>query len=104
LLRARDLTPFGLLRLDMLPAHTADAEAGTWTLEVQLQYQNTFVLSGNTRRYLHGRNIGRQPLRPQDATAILDMPDDAYYVDGEIGLVDVVLQRRLSEYWSAYLT
>src|SRR5688500_1681280 len=27
LLRARDLTPFGLLRLDMLPAHTADAAA-----------------------------------------------------------------------------
>ena len=29
LLRARDLTPFGLLRLDMLPAHTADAKAET---------------------------------------------------------------------------
>src|SRR5690606_13374864 len=45
LLRARDLTPFGLLRLDMLPAHTADAEAGTWTFEIQYAYQNTFILS-----------------------------------------------------------
>ncbi len=45
LLRARDLTPFGLLRLDMLPAHTADAAAGTWTFEIQYAYQNTFILS-----------------------------------------------------------
>src|SRR5687768_13904879 len=52
LLRARDLTPFGLLRLDMLPAHTADAEPGTWTFEVQYAYQNTFILSDNVRDYL----------------------------------------------------
>src|SRR5690606_27575333 len=45
LLRARDLTPFGLLRLDMLPSHTADAAEGKWTFELQYAYQNTFVLS-----------------------------------------------------------
>lgn len=104
LLRGRDLTPFGLLRLDMLPAHTADAEAGTWTVEVQYAYQNTFVLSDNVRRYLEGRNVGRGSLRPQDAAAILAMPDDAYYFDGEVGLADLIIQRRVSEYWSAYLT
>ena len=104
LLRGRDLTPFGLLRLDMLPAHTADAEAGTWTVEVQYAYQNTFVLSDNVRRYLETRNIGRKSLRPQDAAAILAMPDDAYYVDGEVGLADLIIQRRVSNYWSAYLT
>jgi hypothetical protein len=104
LLRGRDLTPFGLLRLDMLPAHTADAKAGTWTFEVQYAYQNTFVLSNNVRRYLEGRNLARQPLRPQDAAAIQALPGDAYYVDAEVGLADLVVQRRLSEYWSAYLT
>jgi hypothetical protein len=104
LLRARDLTPFGLLRLDMLPAHTADAEAGTWTVEVQYAYQNTFILSDNARRYLETRNIGRKSLRPQDAAAILALPGDAYYMDGEIGLADLIVQRRMSEYWSAYLT
>lgn len=104
LLRARDLTPFGLLRLDMLPAHTADAEVGTWTFELQYAYQNTFVLSKNVRTYLEGRNIGRKSLRPQDAAAILALPGDAYYVDGEVGLADLIVQRRLSEYWSAYLT
>src|SRR5262245_17570691 len=61
LLRARDLTPFGLLRLDILPAHTADAKEGTWTFEVQTAYQNTFVLSDNARDYLRTRGIGRQP-------------------------------------------
>jgi hypothetical protein len=86
LLRARDLSPFGLLRLDLLPAHTADAKAGTWTFEVQYAYQNTFVLSDNARDYLERRNIGREPLRAQDAEAILDLPGDAYYIDGEVGL------------------
>jgi hypothetical protein len=104
LLRGRDLSPFGLLRLDMLPAHTADAEAGTWTFELKYAYQNTFVLSDNVRDYLAQRNVGRLPLRAQDAAAILALPGDAYYVDGEIGLADLVVQRRLNDYWSAYLT
>jgi hypothetical protein len=104
LLRARDLSPFGLLRLDLLPAHTADATAGTWTFEVQYAYQNTFVLSDNARDYLERRNIGREPLRAQDAEAILDLPGDAYYIDGEVGLADLIVQRRMNAYWSAYLT
>lgn len=104
LLRARDLSPFGLLRLDLLPAHTADATPGTWTFEVQYAYQNTFVLSDNARAYLAQRGIGRRPLRPEDAAAILDLPDDAYYVDGEVGLTDLIVQRRLNDYWSTYLT
>ena len=104
LLRARDLSPFGLLRLDLLPAHTADAKAGTWTFEVQYAHQNTFVLSDNARAYLAQRGIGRRRLRPEDAAAILDLPDDAYYVDGEVGLADLIVQRRLNDYWSTYLT
>jgi hypothetical protein len=104
LLRARDLTPFGLLRLDMLPAHTADAKAGTWTFEFDYAYQNTFVMSGNVWAYLEQRGVGREPLRPEDANAILNFPDDAYYIDGEVGLADLTVQRRMNSYWSAYLT
>lgn len=103
LLRARDLSAFGLLRLDMLPAHTADAKKDTWTFEVQYAYQNTFILSDNVRDYLEARNIGRQPLRPEDARAILDLPGEAYYIDGEVGLADLVVQRRINDYWSTYL-
>lgn len=104
LLRARDLTPFGLLRLDMLPAHTADAEAGTWTFELQYAYQNTFIMSDNARDYLESRGPDRQALTPQDAAALLALPEDAYLVDGEIGLADLIVQRRMSDYWSVYLT
>ena len=104
LLRARDLTPFGLLRLDMLPAHTADAKAGTWTLETQFAYQNTFVMSENVRNYLRSRDVHRRPLSAEDSSVILSFPEDAYYFDGEIGLIDLIVQRRLSDYWSAYLT
>lgn len=104
LLRGRDLSPFGLLRLDMLPAHTADAEARRWTFEIQYAYQNTFVLSDNVRDYLQTRNMGRAPLRAEDAQAILALPGDAYYVDGEFGLADLIVQRRINDYWSAYLT
>jgi hypothetical protein len=104
LLRARDLTPFGILRLDMLPALTADPEIGSWSFELHYAYQNTFVLSDNVRDYLETRGIGRQPLRPQDIEVLLALPGDAYYIDGELGLADLVIQRRISEYWSAYLT
>jgi hypothetical protein len=104
LLRGRDLSPFGLLRLDMLPTHTADAEAGTWTFELLYAYQNTFVMSNNVRNYLAQRNIGRRPLRPEDAAAILALPGDAYYVDGEIGHADLIVERRFNDYWSVYVT
>lgn len=104
LLRGRDLTPFGLQRLDMLPAHTADSANNSWALEVQTSYQNTFVMSRNVRDYLEGRNIGRQPLRPEDAAAILALPGDAYYVDGEVSLIDLVLHKRITPSWTTYLT
>src|SRR5690606_41312281 len=58
LLRARDLTPFGLLRLDMLQAHTAEAEAGTRTPETQSAYHDTFATSAHVRYYLDPREGG----------------------------------------------
>src|SRR5712691_6169049 len=36
LLRERDLTPFGFLRLDMRPAHAVWAPPGNWAVEVLL--------------------------------------------------------------------
>jgi hypothetical protein len=97
LLRARDLTPFGLLRLDMRPSHMRETAPGSWGFEVQAAYQNTFMLSDNVEEYLETRDSGRIKLRPEDAQAIRLMPEDAYYVDGEIGLLDLILHRRLTE-------
>lgn len=102
LLRSRDLTPFGLLRLDMLPSNRVNLPVGGWVIELQLSYQNTFVLSPNVEAYLRDRDTGRISLRAEDAQAIFSLPGDAYYVDGEVGLYDLVLHRRISPRWLAY--
>ncbi len=78
LLRVRDLTPFGILRLDFLPAHAVSATPGTWALEVNLSYQNTYVLSDNVAAYLEARGGGgRVRLTPADVEAILGLGADA---------------------------
>lgn len=51
LLRARDLTPFGLTRLDMRPAHAVAGEAGDWAIETELGYQNTWALSPASKTF-----------------------------------------------------
>lgn len=104
LLRGRDLTPFGLFRLDMLPAHTVDARQDSFAVEVLTAYQNTFIMSDNVREYLEARTTERERLSPADADTILNMGSDAYYVDAEVGLLDVVFHRRLSTWWTSYLS
>jgi hypothetical protein len=85
LLRVRDLTPFGILRLDFLPAHAVTASPGTWALEVNLSYQNTFVLSDNVADYMKVRGGGRRvALTREDADAILALGEEAYLVDLEL--------------------
>lgn len=105
LLRVRDLTPFGILRLDFLPAHAVTATPGTWALEANLSYQNTFVLSDNVAEYLEQRGGGRRVnLTQQDVDAILGMGEDAYLVDLELGLLDLTAHYRFSPHWGGYLT
>jgi hypothetical protein len=102
-LRIRDMTPFSLLRLDMLPAHAATGGPGSWAIEAELTHTNTFVMSGNVRTYLehHG---GRQALTQTDADAIQGLGEDAYYVDGEIGLLDLTFHYAPTRRSSLYLT
>lgn len=104
LVRVRDLTPFGLLRLDLLPAHAVAAQSGAWAVEVNVSYQNTYVLSENVEEYLRERDGGRAPLSPEDVESVLALPDDAYFVDGEFGLLDLTVHHRLSEHWGLYAT
>jgi hypothetical protein len=102
-LRIRDMTPFNLLRLDMLPAHAVEAGVGSWAIEGNVSFSNTFVMSDNVRRYLQDRG-GRAPLSAEDAGAILAMGEDAFYVDGEFGLVEVTGHYRFARRTSAYVT
>jgi len=101
LLRMRDLTPFGFLRLDMLPASAASGPTGSWGVEVDAGYQNTWALSPNVQQYLQSLP-SRRKLGPAEIQAIRDLPGEAYLVDLELGLLDVTLHYKLSEHWGVY--
>jgi hypothetical protein len=104
LMRIRDMTPFGISRLDMLPAHAVTATPGTWAFEANMSYQNTWALSDNVRQFLAARGVERGAISPDDVAAILALPGDGYLVDGELGLIDLTLHYRLSEHFGLYAT
>lgn len=101
LLRVRDLTPFGFLRLDMRPAYAVFGPPGNWGVELELGYQNTWALSPNVEQYLKSLQ-GRRRLGPNEIQAIRDLPGEAYLVDLELGLLDVTFLRKFTEHWGAY--
>ena len=101
-LRIRDMTPFNLLRLDMLPAHAVDAGPGSWAIEAGLSFSNTFVMSDNVHEYLRHRATasGAAPLSAADVEAIQAMGQDAYYVDGEFDLLEATFHYRVRRHTS----
>jgi uncharacterized protein DUF3187 len=104
-LRIRDLTPFGILRLDFLPAHAVTARPGTWAFEVNLSYQNTYVLSQNVQDYLEVKGGGhRVYLDDTDVAHFVGQPEEAYFLDGELGLFDLTAHYRFTHHWGAYVT
>lgn len=103
LLRVRDLTPFGFLRLDMRPAHAISGPPGNWGVELDIGYQNTWALSKNTQNYLKSLS-GRRHLGPEEVQAIRDLPGEAYLVDLELGLLDLTFHRKLTHHWGVYAT
>jgi hypothetical protein len=105
-LRIRDLTPFGIQRLDFLPATALQQQPHTWALEINLSYQNTFVLSDNVADYLEAKSPGDRRVRftREDAAILLNGDQEAYLIDGELGLFDLTGTYRFSRHWSAYAT
>jgi len=103
-LRIRDMTPFNLLRLEMLPAQVDTRPAGSWGFDADLSWANTFIMSGNVRDYLAGHHPRRSPLTQEDVDAIFRMGQDAYYVDGEFGLLDLTADYVFAPRSSIYLT
>jgi Protein of unknown function (DUF3187) len=103
LLRARDLSPFGFLRLDMRPAHAVSIEPGTWAFEAELGYQNTWALSPDVEAYLIGLEpTGRRPIGPAAMQAIRDLPGEQYLLDLETATLDLRVHYKISRNWSIY--
>jgi hypothetical protein len=103
LLRSRDLSPFGFLRLDMRPAHAVTIAPGTWAIETELGYQNTWALSPEVEKYLISLEPnGRRKIGPAQVQAIEDLPGENYMLDIETATFDFMLHYKLSQNWTAY--
>lgn len=102
LLRARDITPFGFLRLDMRPTHALNIPSGDWGVEMEAAYQNTWALSPEVERYLDTLP-GRREIGPAELDAIRALPGENYLADFELGLLDVSFQYQFSSQWAAYV-
>jgi hypothetical protein len=103
MLRERDLTPFGLLRLDMRPAHALEIESGTVAIEATLGYQNTWALSRDVEKYLtNTESLGRRDLGPADINGILALPGENYLLDTEAATLDLGLHLKISSLWTVY--
>lgn len=105
LLRSRDLSPFGFLRLDMRPAHAVSIEPGTWAFETELDYQNTWALSPEVEDYLVSLEpSGRRKIGPAEVQAIRDLPGENYLLDIEGATLAFTAHYKISPEWSAYAT
>jgi len=103
-LRSRDMSPFGFLRLDMRPAHAIRLEKGSWAVEFELGYQNTWALSSGVQNYLEGlESAGRRKLGPAELEAIRNLPGENYLLDLESATLDATLHYQFDDDWSAYL-
>ena len=103
LLRSRDLSPFGNLRLDMRPAHAVSIEPGSWAVETELGYQNTWAVSPEVEKYLVGlESSGRRAFGPAEMQGIRDLPGENYLLDVETATLDLTLHYKVAANWSVY--
>jgi hypothetical protein len=103
MLRSRDLTPFGFLRLDMRPAHALSIEKHTVAFEAELGYQNTWALSENVEKYLTSlEGSGRRAIGPAEIQAIRDLPGENYLMDIESATLDLAMHYKISDQWTLY--
>jgi len=104
MLRSRDLSPFGFLRLDMRPAHAVNIETHTFAFEAELGYQNTWALSENVEKYLTSLEpSGRRAIGPAEIDAIRNLPGENYLFDLESATLDMAVHYKISSQWTAYL-
>ncbi|HMN43380.1 MAG TPA: DUF3187 family protein [Povalibacter sp.] len=103
LLRSRDLTTFGFLRLDMRPAYAVSIEPGSWAIETELGYQNTWSLSPEVEKYLTALEpTGRRRIGPDEIAAIQALPGENYLLDLESANFDLTFHYKFDQHWTGY--
>lgn len=103
LLRMRDLSPFGSLRLDMRPAHAVSIPRGTLAVEFEVGYQNSWALSPELEKFLTAREAqGRRELGVEDLQDIHALPGENYLVDLESAVIDLTVHYKLTQDVSVY--
>ena len=100
-LRLRDLTPFSLQRLDFLPAAAASRYPERWAFEANLSYTNTFIMSHNVSEFLKDRP-SHAALTAADFAALAALPEDAFYFDGAVTVLNLTAHRAVSEQLAFY--
>jgi hypothetical protein len=102
-LRERDMTPYHLTRLEMMPVESAAALADGWTIETDLTHTSNFERSPAVASYLALRG-GRKPLTQRDVNAILAVRGDTFFLDGEIGLFALTVHYQVDRRLGFFLT
>lgn len=101
-LRARDLTPFGYLRLDMRPPFAGHAAPGRWAVEAEIAYQNTWAVSSAAAQYLESKSQ-RSSLDAVDLANLSVAAPENFVVDMELAQFDVQFHRQLTADWGAFI-
>ena len=86
-LRIRDMGPFRILRLDMMPDHAIAPSAGRWALELHVSQSNTFAMDEDTLGYLRQRGR-RGEISADDVESIRHDRLRAHRVDEDVGAFD----------------
>ncbi len=94
--RVRDLTLPNALVLGLIPVPPATIGKGKLAFEMTYSHANYFQVSGNVKGYLAERGE-RRPLSAVDYEAILALEGDAFYIDGEFGLANLIVHYGLGE-------
>ncbi len=102
-LRIRDMGPFQILRLNMLPDHALAPSAGRVGLEFQVSHSNTFVMDTDIHAYLERRGA-RGEIGPRDVTAIAALGEDTFLFDGELGYAKATGHYAFTDRLSGYVS
>ena len=95
---ARDLSMFGVLRVDLPQPPLETPAPGRWGYNVDLGYQNTWSMSPNVEDYFTNRPQQRE-FTATDILFIRTLEGEKFLVDGEMGVLDFTVRRQIDAHW-----